>query len=223
MKYDNGKTDLSLIPVEALVDVADVLDFGAKKYGRDNHRLDGHKTEWSRTYASAQRHLLDFWSGQDLDPESGKKHITHAITQLIILATAINDGHTNMDDRFATRVKQLNTPKKTGGLDGHILDSDLPSEVIEEYIKSNRNNSMYPTQMWDNPYWPNALNEHTKFGGTDKLPNEMPNPTANPGDVTWGINDLHTSLYYNNETATIREYDEADTQAALRRFLNAGS
>ena len=195
MKYDNGKTDLSLIPVEVLVDVADVLGFGAVKYGRDNHRLDGHKTEWSRTYASIQRHLVDFWSGQDIDPESGQKHITHAICQLIILATAINDGHTNMDDRYATRVKQLNTPKK---LDGEIKDADKDdsktlSLTLEQILAKGGLNE--PTVTWSGT--------HIK-----------PHDTA----VTWSIGDNHTSLYYNNETGIINEYD-----ATARRAFNADS
>jgi hypothetical protein len=134
MKYDNGKTDLSLIPPEVLVDIACVLGFGAKKYGRDNHRFDAGETEWSRVYASAQRHLHDFWSGEDFDPESGQKHITHAITQLIILATAINDGHTNMDDRFFTKLKQLSTTEKPKP--DSLLDTKATKHAPYVYLKS---------------------------------------------------------------------------------------
>jgi hypothetical protein len=146
MKYDNGKTDLSLIPVEALVEVADVLGFGAKKYGRDNHRLDGHKTEWSRTYASIQRHLNDFWAGEDIDPESGQKHLTHAITQCIILLTQINDGHANMDDRFATRIKnETKVPTTTqfsGSTPKQFLGTQLTPEAAE-LIKLNKSNPIF--------------------------------------------------------------------------------
>mgnify|MGYP000869992876 CR=1 FL=1 len=101
MKYDQGKADLSLIPPEALVKIAKVLGFGAQKYGRNNWRSDGKNTEWSRTYSSIQRHLHSFWSGEDLDPESGEEHLVHAATQILIFITQIHDGNADTcDDRF---------------------------------------------------------------------------------------------------------------------------
>ena len=103
MKYDNVKPDLSLIPPEALVEIAHVMTFGAEKYDRDDWRHDGGNTEWSRTYASIQRHLTSFWSGEDLDPESGRNHLAHAATQLLILMTHISDGHLECDDRYKQR------------------------------------------------------------------------------------------------------------------------
>ena len=100
MKYDNGKAPLALVPVDAINRVADVLGFGANKYGPNNWRDDGDSTEWSRTYSSIQRHLNAFWSGEDLDPESGLSHLAHASTQLMILMTHMSDGHLHMDDRY---------------------------------------------------------------------------------------------------------------------------
>ena len=67
------KPDLSLIPPESLVEIAHVMTLGQKKYDRDDWRHDGDCTEWSRTYASIQRHLTSFWSGEDIEPESGRR------------------------------------------------------------------------------------------------------------------------------------------------------
>jgi len=128
MKHDKGKADISLIPPEVLLEIAEVLQFGADKYGRDNHRVDGHKTKWSRTYASIQRHLNDFWSGKDLDSESGKKHLAHAITQCVILLTQINDGHTNMDDRFPSR----NNVKTSQDMLNGVIPSSQPQVYGKE-------------------------------------------------------------------------------------------
>lgn len=100
MKYDNGKAPHALVPIDSLTQVAEVLGFGANKYGTNNWRDDGHCTEWSRTYSSIQRHLNSFWNGEDLDPESGYSHLAHAATQLMILMQHISDGHHNMDDRY---------------------------------------------------------------------------------------------------------------------------
>jgi len=80
MKYDTDKAPLALIPPQVI--------------------NDGHNTQWSRTYSSIQRHLNSFWDGEDLDLESGKTHLAHAATQLVILMQHINDGHTKMDDRY---------------------------------------------------------------------------------------------------------------------------
>jgi len=100
MKYDEGKADMSLIPPGAMEDISRVFMFGAEKYGRYNWRMDGSKTEFSRTYASVQRHLNAYWAGEDEDPESGLSHLAHAMTQLIILMTHSSDGHSHMDDRY---------------------------------------------------------------------------------------------------------------------------
>jgi hypothetical protein len=100
MKYDTDKAPLALVPIDAINQVAEVLGFGANKYGANNWRDDGGTTEWSRTYSSIQRHLNAFWSGEDLDPESGLSHLAHANTQLMILMQHMADGHHNMDDRY---------------------------------------------------------------------------------------------------------------------------
>jgi hypothetical protein len=39
MKYDNGKAPLALLPPEALIKIAEVLAFGAEKYGANVHIL----------------------------------------------------------------------------------------------------------------------------------------------------------------------------------------
>ena len=82
-KYDNGKPPLSIIPREGLELTAKVFKFGADKYGRDNYRLG---MEWSRLVDAAMRHLVAFYDGEDLDPESGLSHLGHALCCLNMLA-----------------------------------------------------------------------------------------------------------------------------------------
>lgn len=104
MKYDTGKAPLHLIPPEILIEVAEIFGFGAAKYGENNWRDDGGSTTFSRTYSSIQRHLNEFWQGEDLDPESGKSHLVHALTQLMILRMHQIE-HPDMDDRYSKRVQ----------------------------------------------------------------------------------------------------------------------
>lgn len=99
MKYDEGKPNIALIPPEYIEEVATILNFGAEKYGVNNWRMDGGNTIHSRTYSSLQRHLNAYWRGEDLDPESGRRHLAHAATQLMILMIHTLE-HPEMDDRY---------------------------------------------------------------------------------------------------------------------------
>lgn len=97
MKLDKDKPNLSLVPPEVIIEMANVLDFGAKKYEPNNWRRD--PAEFSRSYASIQRHLTAFWMGEDLDPESEKLHLSHALTQVAILIMNYYE-HPEFDDRY---------------------------------------------------------------------------------------------------------------------------
>ncbi len=97
MKYDKDKADISLIPTKALRGVAKVFEYGAKKYSPFNWVVDGPTTEWRRTYSSMQRHLHSWLECEDIDPESGLDHLSHACTQLLILIE--HQKHKEMDNR----------------------------------------------------------------------------------------------------------------------------
>ncbi len=105
MKFDKEKPPMALIPPEALYDIAKVFRFGAEKYGYNNWRDDGHTTQANRTYSSIQRHLNAFWSGEDIDPDSGKSHLAHATTQMMILMIHQME-HPEMDDRYVPKDKK---------------------------------------------------------------------------------------------------------------------
>ena len=66
----------------ALTALAEVAGFGAQKYDRFNF-LKGF--DWGLAYDAGQRHLHAFWSGEDLDPESGLPHMAHAAWQCLCL------------------------------------------------------------------------------------------------------------------------------------------
>ena len=95
IKHDQGKTPLSLIPAESLRQVADVLAFGAEKYGAHNWRAGMDHTRYA---SAALRHIFAYIEGEDLDPESGKEHIAHAICGLMMLLESKTKGY-GTDDR----------------------------------------------------------------------------------------------------------------------------
>ncbi len=82
-KHDLGKkVRPELLPPKATEEVMKVFTFGAEKYGDFNWRKG---LEFSRLWGAAQRHLMGFWQGQDLDKESGLPHVAHAIANLMML------------------------------------------------------------------------------------------------------------------------------------------
>lgn len=96
VKFDSGKRRVDLVPTEAINALADILTAGAVKYGEHNWRYG---MDWSRVYGAAQRHLLAFWGGDDIDDESGMPHLWHALTNIAFLVSyqAMSVGR---DDRW---------------------------------------------------------------------------------------------------------------------------
>lgn len=83
-KFDFSKAKMSLLPFEALREIANILTFGCDKYGRHNWR-DG--MEWSRIQDAMLRHYERFSLGEDRDPETGSLHLAHLATNALFLLT----------------------------------------------------------------------------------------------------------------------------------------
>ncbi len=82
-KFDDEKLRFDLIPPEILTAIAEVLSFGAKKYGPNNwQQLDNFN---SRFTAALMRHLNAWRSGETNDPESGKSHLCHMACNIAFL------------------------------------------------------------------------------------------------------------------------------------------
>ncbi len=99
-KFDSGKVRLDLLPVRPLKDIAEVLSIGADKYGANSWR-EGEMIAWSRCYSATQRHLMQFWSGEDLDEETKLSHLAHAACNILFM---IEHSYINKqgDDRPTT-------------------------------------------------------------------------------------------------------------------------
>ncbi len=83
MKFDSDKPRMDLLPPRAIVDVAHVLTFGAKKYAPGNWKRVENAEE--RYMAAALRHLMEHLAGERTDPESGLSHLSHATTCLLFI------------------------------------------------------------------------------------------------------------------------------------------
>lgn len=72
---------------------------GALKYGRANFRAVGVRTT---IYVDAcLRHLYKFFEGEDIDPDSGLPHLSHALACLAIIVDAQAAGKLNDDRNIA--------------------------------------------------------------------------------------------------------------------------
>jgi len=79
-KFDQDKPRTELIPPSAILEVAKVLAFGAKKYSDDNWK----KCENNKRYlGAALRHIFQYESGEMIDNETGLSHLSHAVASLL--------------------------------------------------------------------------------------------------------------------------------------------
>jgi hypothetical protein len=97
VKLDAGKSRLDLIPPHAIKALGDTFAYGAKKYADRNWEKG---MDWGRVYAATQRHLNEFWSGNDIDPESGLQHLAQAMFGCAVLLEYGRAG-VGRDDRSA--------------------------------------------------------------------------------------------------------------------------
>jgi len=81
-KDDQTKPPLHLIAPDFLYAIADILDFGQKKYAPRNWEKG---MDWSRVYRAAIGHLFDWFMRKGPDPETGKSHLWHAACCVMFL------------------------------------------------------------------------------------------------------------------------------------------
>lgn len=104
------KAPMSTVSAAVLAELGVAMLEGAVKYGKFNARVLGVRS--SVYYDATMRHLLAWFEGEDIDPDSGLSHVTKAIASLVVLRDAMI--HKNVtDDRppstpeFYTRLNAL--------------------------------------------------------------------------------------------------------------------
>ena len=112
----SDKMPLHLWPETATVLGCLGLLEGALKYGRSNWRAVGVR---ATIYVDAcRRHLNAYFEGEDLDPDSGLPHLSHALACLAIIVDAdakglltddrcIEGGYRALIDKMTPEVKRL--------------------------------------------------------------------------------------------------------------------
>jgi len=90
------KVPMSTIPAPVMAELGVAMLEGAMKYGRHNYRVIG--VRGSVYYDAVMRHMLSWWEGENVDPDSGVNHIVKAIASLVVLRDAMQRGNW-VDDR----------------------------------------------------------------------------------------------------------------------------
>ena len=85
-----------LVPPEAMWALAEAFGAGAAKY-EDRNWERGY--DWSLSYGALQRHLWQFWNGEDVDQETGTPHIVSAMWHCAVLTTYVLADYGEFDDR----------------------------------------------------------------------------------------------------------------------------
>lgn len=81
------KAPMSTVSAPVMAEVGVAMLEGATKYGRHNYRAVGVRA--SVYYDATMRHLMAWWEGEDLDPDSGIHHVSKAIASLVVLRDAM--------------------------------------------------------------------------------------------------------------------------------------
>lgn len=90
------KPSLSVIPWAPVYEAAGGMLEGACKYARHNYRAVG--IRGSVYFDAALRHLVQWWEGEDIDPDSGVNHIGKALSCLLVMRDGMMQGKF-IDDR----------------------------------------------------------------------------------------------------------------------------
>jgi hypothetical protein len=82
LRYNQGKLEWSLVDFDSLEGLVRVLEYGAYKYSRNNWKKGMPVTQVSE---SLMRHLFAYLRGEDVDPESGCRHLSHVMCNVMFL------------------------------------------------------------------------------------------------------------------------------------------
>lgn len=92
---DADKPRVDLLPFDSLMEVAEVLRIGAKKYDERNWEKG---MPWMKLIGSTLRHIFKWSIGKDLDEEDSLNHLAHAACD-ILMVLAYQLRNTGTDDR----------------------------------------------------------------------------------------------------------------------------
>lgn len=96
-RFNSGKPQWSIIDFESLEPMVRVLEYGTKKYSRNNWKKGLPVTE---IIDSLMRHTISLLNGEDNDQESGLPHVGHMFCNVMFLSYVLKHKKEEFDDRL---------------------------------------------------------------------------------------------------------------------------
>lgn len=112
------KAPLHCVPCGPLMELGLAMMEGGRKYGTHNYRRVGVRA--SVYYDALMRHVMAWWEGEDIDPDSGLSHLIKAMACIVVLRDSMLKENW-IDDR---PIKNL--------LNTNILN-EAAKNIIERY------------------------------------------------------------------------------------------
>lgn len=130
------KVPMHVVSSPVVMEMALGMMEGARKYGSHNYRVAGVRA--SVYYDAAMRHLMAFWEGQDIDPDSGISHVSKAMSCLHVLRDAMMNDMWS-DDR-PPKMKNQEWVQEMNRKAGEIIDkypNGVPPYLEKNHGKEN--------------------------------------------------------------------------------------
>ena len=141
LRFNDGKPKYSLLDLTCLEPGVKVLEFGAKKYARDNYKKG---LVLSEILDSMMRHIAAIQRGEFIDPESGLEHIGHIQCNALFLGLPTNTKDIKDDNLNLKELDEQTELADTLSLSGNYealrkqLNEDNQPVSFEEYDKWRR-------------------------------------------------------------------------------------
>ena len=99
LRWDTDKFPIEYIPLHLLEETARILKEVTTREENPYPMWNwANGMKWSRCYASAMRHMMKWYRGEDNDEETGRNHLAHAMCSLLFLIHYL-DAFPEGDDR----------------------------------------------------------------------------------------------------------------------------
>jgi hypothetical protein len=142
------KVGLSNVPCGPLFELGLAMLEGGCKYGTHNYREAG--VRYKVYYDSTIRHMMDWWEGEDIDPDSGVHHVVKAIAGLMVLRDSMLCGN-DTDDRplrYPSGLPMAEFNKQAGDILDKYPDRKEPyTQERRDYDDLNRNRPLDMSEL----------------------------------------------------------------------------
>ena len=134
---------MSTVPANVMAEIGVAMLEGTAKYGRHNYRAVGVRA--SVYYDALMRHMMAWWEGEDLDPDTEMSHVTKALSCLVVLRDSMLQENWTDDRPIISKPFY----PKLNKLSGEILDRHKDKNPHHYTIQDQLTNKEKKT-IWKN-------------------------------------------------------------------------